>query len=1574
MSAPKKAGLQAQIAEQGNSVRGAEWPVKTSITDHVELLCQQSLSAYKADPILIQEHSNLEKAVATGSYGHRQIYELIQNGADALLGTPSGRIHVLLTSSHLYCANEGHPISKDGVQAILHSHLSVKRGNEIGRFGIGFKSVLGVTDQPAFFSRSGSFAFSADRSSKAIREIQPTAQHCPVLRLGYPLDAVAEAKQDSVLGELMSWATTIVRLPRDPKKSSWLGDDIVKFPAEFLLFCPHVTELVLEDRTADLARTLSVRRDGDKVQLSDGTAERSWRVFTADYKPTLAARREAGELADRENLPLIWAVPTDGKSHVGQFWAFFPLRDQTTLSGILNAPWKTNDDRTTMLPGKFNEEFLQSAARLVTDCLPKLATKQDPGAVLDILPARGREARCWADSFVTEQTYRIACESPSLPDQSGVLTRPGRLKIHPEGVPKSVLEIWSTQPSRPRNWCHPSVETRERRSRADRLIEMSPAIGPKPIHMWLEALIDGKLPASYRSPLLVAAALVESLDSSDGKANVLLDGVKKARILIDENGHVLTPRPGAAFLPTTHRVESAAIRLIHPDLLSDEAVLAAVSTLGIQPVSPELELEATLATSRHRWTDSEWTRFWKLSRRIPPDEAATIICSSTSSSLPQENPEETQVRVLTVAGQFKHLAATLLPGPIVPSDGTRDGTVAIDLNFHRDDVELFKRLGASSIPMPTGGLNHGAVFRQYHFDCYQRYIAALPVTSSMPNADHMEFKQTSFAGPLEPLEALSEEGKAQFAETLLSTESARNPWSMRHRSVPKYPVVLFEPPTTWAVRRWGRVNSTLGPVTPAEAVGSSLAKWSSFLAVTKSPSVATALGLPESPEQLTADHWRKAFDRALMLSDEAELAAFYCFASIHAPFAPKVLRCRAGQVYTTLAPSKVTVVSQVNEYRALVEAEHPVLLLPTQTDELHLTSSWHCRPAEKTVRTELSQIPVGESVPLVDQFPGLRWCLKPEHTALQLVACTELRLETLTEQGKTSEPRDLWVQAGTVYWSTQVGEGEFLPLLLQELGITLSVEEQDAIIKQRTDQERRNRMVNVRTQTTNALRLLTALGVEAIKQRLPASLVKTVEAQHGLLSPEKVAELALVVYGVDVLREFREELAESGLQPPQRWAGSRHAKQFVAELGFGRPFAGFEEARREATLSVDGPCTLPPLHEYQIQTTHNIRKLLQADSKDRRGLLSLPTGAGKTRVAVQAIVESIGAGELTGPVLWVAQSDELCEQAVQTWREVWRSVGLSVPLQISRLWAHNEATDAEDSPHAVVATIQKLANCFSKPQYEWLKNAALLVIDEAHTSTTRSYTELLTWVGIDRRGARCPLIGLTATPFRGRSASETERLAARFGHTRLDPQMGKDPYKHLQSIGVLSQVEHRVLRGSRVTLTESELAHLTAFSKLPPSVDDRMASDTGRNQNLLKSIGELPKDWPILLFAASVEHAQTIAALLSLQGHRASPITADTEPGPRRAAIDEFKQGSLQILTNYGVLTQGFDAPATRAIYVARATFSPNLYQQMIGRGLRGPKNGGKESCLIVNVEDNFAAYGEELAFREFEHIWRRDE
>jgi superfamily II DNA or RNA helicase len=204
--------------------------------------------------------------------------------------------------------------------------------------------------------------------------------------------------------------------------------------------------------------------------------------------------------------------------------------------------------------------------------------------------------------------------------------------------------------------------------------------------------------------------------------------------------------------------------------------------------------------------------------------------------------------------------------------------------------------------------------------------------------------------------------------------------------------------------------------------------------------------------------------------------------------------------------------------------------------------------------------------------------------------------------------------------------------------------------------------------------------------------------------------------------------------------------------------------------------------------------------------------------------------------------------------------------------------------------------------------------------------------------------------------------------------MGDDPYGLLQDIGVLSRVKHQLLAGSELVLTPDELAKLRETRRLPPSVLARVGADKGRNQTILDSILGLDDDMTVLLFAASVPHAELLAGLLSAEGIPSRAISARTDRGARHHYIERFRAREIRVLTNFGVLTEGFDAPAVDAVYVARPTYSPNMYQQMIGRGLRGPLNGGKEMCLIVNVADNLAAYGESLAFEEWEHLWDSDD
>ena len=113
----------------------------------------------------------------------------------------------------------------------------------------------------------------------------------------------------------------------------------------------------------------------------------------------------------------------------------------------------------------------------------------------------------------------------------------------------------------------------------------------------------------------------------------------------------------------------------------------------------------------------------------------------------------------------------------------------------------------------------------------------------------------------------------------------------------------------------------------------------------------------------------------------------------------------------------------------------------------------------------------------------------------------------------------------------------------------------------------------------------------------------------------------------------------------------------------------------------------------------------------------------------------------------------------------------------------------------------------------------------------------------------------------------------------------------------------------------------------------------------------------IILFAPSKGSAEDIAISLKFNGLKAESITSDLSEGVRKNIIDNFKKNHINIITNYGVLTTGFDAPNTNVVVIARPTKSAVLYSQMIGRGLRGPKMGGTENCLIVDVKDNVIDY-----------------
>ena len=193
---------------------------------------------------------------------------------------------------------------------------------------------------------------------------------------------------------------------------------------------------------------------------------------------------------------------------------------------------------------------------------------------------------------------------------------------------------------------------------------------------------------------------------------------------------------------------------------------------------------------------------------------------------------------------------------------------------------------------------------------------------------------------------------------------------------------------------------------------------------------------------------------------------------------------------------------------------------------------------------------------------------------------------------------------------------------------------------------------------------------------------------------------------------------------------------------------------------------------------------------------------------------------------------------------------------------------------------------------------------------------------------------------------------------------------------VLARVDHRTIEGSKLRLDEHELRQILdkILPWLPDSVERRIADNAGRTRRIVEAyesqIQNVDPTWPTLIFATSVNHAETVAAMLQLRGVEARAVSGGTHAWVRRSAVEQFRAGEVKVLVNYGVFREGFDAPKTRAIIVARPVYSPNLYFQMIGRGLRGVLNGGSDRCLILDVEDNIENYDRALAFSELDWLW----
>lgn len=464
---------------------------------------------------------------------------------------------------------------------------------------------------------------------------------------------------------------------------------------------------------------------------------------------------------------------------------------------------------------------------------------------------------------------------------------------------------------------------------------------------------------------------------------------------------------------------------------------------------------------------------------------------------------------------------------------------------------------------------------------------------------------------------------------------------------------------------------------------------------------------------------------------------------------------------------------------------------------------------------------------------------------------------------------------------------------------------------------------------------------------------------------ERLHEYPSRIRGKRVMKSKVDAVARRKWHPGGAWANF-----FVHTMGLPPVFAGWRGGTSQPDSVDVEPCvSLPSLTDFQEELRDQVMEVLERSTAGNRAILTLPTGAGKTRTAVEALL-TWRYRQLDRPIiLWAAQSEELCEQAVQSFREVWFDLGHRIrevreTITIGRFWAHHHVSPTDCD--VVVASIQKLHAAVRGDSQTSLEDVQTLggylgavVIDEAHRALAPSYGQVMQALGINFRDKqnRTALFGLTATP-RRTSETETAKLRRRFLDNILTaPSLGADPVQTLRGQQILANVDYETLEYDSEPIELSEnptyANYYEAFEDIHAEVLRRLGEEHSRNRRVLERLLELRPDWPVLLFACSTQHAQAMTSLLQRRGRKAACVLASTRPATRRMTIERFRQGEVSVLCNYGVLTTGFDAPSVRCVVIARPTASPILYEQMVGRGMRGPQFGGKDRCLVIDVHDN---------------------
>jgi superfamily II DNA or RNA helicase len=378
------------------------------------------------------------------------------------------------------------------------------------------------------------------------------------------------------------------------------------------------------------------------------------------------------------------------------------------------------------------------------------------------------------------------------------------------------------------------------------------------------------------------------------------------------------------------------------------------------------------------------------------------------------------------------------------------------------------------------------------------------------------------------------------------------------------------------------------------------------------------------------------------------------------------------------------------------------------------------------------------------------------------------------------------------------------------------------------------------------------------------------------------------------------------------------------------------------------------LRSYQTEALDSILQNLKDGIHQQ--LLVMATGCGKTVIFSQ--LPSLLADVLPGRMLVIVHREELVDQAIHSIQK-WNPT-----LKVGKEMAAHRADTDSDVIVACVASIGRSGSTRME-RFDW-DTITKVVCDEAHHSIASTYLNVFEDAGVLREGTHKFLLGVTATPKR-KNLTRSEKKQV----TTLDDEELLSLKSVYKKIVYTYPVRRAIKDGWLVPIKGFRLKTTTDLSNVKTTAgdfaQDQLADAVNtedRNLKIVKLWMDNAENRTTLTFTVDIKHAQDLSQAFAQQGVASAAVWGDD---PERAdKIERLRTGSLKVLTNCAVLTEGFDAWQIGCVVLARPTKSSSLFTQMIGRGTRLQEGTGnllkaqelgyalsKKDVLILDVVDN---------------------